>query len=198
MRLSLRLGLGLSFLLGCAEAPASSPPPSSAANANAGATSPEATAAAAPSVPDAIKAPADQVVLLKAKAKGSQIYECKPKADNPMAFGWSLKAPDAELFDDAGKPLGKHYGGPTWEATDGSKVVAQKKAQVDAPDAAAIPWLILETKSAQGEGALKGVQTIQRIDTAGGKAPADGCDAAHAGTEVRVPYTATYVFSGKR
>jgi hypothetical protein len=196
MRLSLRLGLGLTFVLGCGGAPASSPPPSSAATGATAATT--AGPVAAPTVPDAIKAPADQVVLLKAKAKGSQIYECKPKADNPMAFGWSLKAPDAELFDDAGAPLGKHYGGPTWEATDGSKVVAQKKAQVDAPDAAAIPWLILETKSAQGEGALKGVQTIQRVDTNGGKAPADGCDAAHAGTEVRVPYTATYYFSGKR
>ena len=35
---------------------------------------------------------------------------------------------------------------------------------------------------------------ILRVDTHGGVAPAPGCDAAHAGEEARVPYTATYLF----
>lgn len=179
--------LSASSLLACGPAPTippAAPPPTVTA------------APASPTVPDAIKVPGDQIVLLKAKAKGVQVYECKAKADNPMAFGWLLKAPDAELFDDAGASIGKHYAGPTWETSDGSKVVAQKKAQVDAPDAAAVPWLLLEAKSPPASGALKGVQWIQRVDTSGGKAPADGCDAAHAGSEARVPYTATYYFRG--
>ncbi len=97
-----------------------------------------------------------------------------------------------------GSTIGKHYAGPTWEAADGSKVVGQKTAQADAPEAGAIPWLLLTTKSNEGAGVMARVKTIQRVDTHGGKAPAEGCDAAHDGAEVRVPYTATYYFHGAR
>jgi hypothetical protein len=38
------------------------------------------------------------------------------------------------------------------------------------------------------------VSSVQRINTKGGKAPASGCDAARAGQEVRVPYSADYRF----
>jgi len=38
------------------------------------------------------------------------------------------------------------------------------------------------------------VTFVQRVKTGGGKAPASGCDAANAGREVRVPYTAEYFF----
>lgn len=133
---------------------------------------------------------------MKVNAKGVQIYACKAKAESASTFEWSLKAPDAELTDDAGQKVGKHYGGPTWEASDGSKVVGQKKAQVDATEAGAIPWLLVDAKSNEGQGRMSGVQSIQRVATSGGKAPADGCDAAHAGAEVKVPYTAVYYFNG--
>ena len=38
------------------------------------------------------------------------------------------------------------------------------------------------------------VTSIQRLSTTGGKAPASGCDAAHIGAEVEIPYTADYFF----
>ena len=41
---------------------------------------------------------------------------------------------------------------------------------------------------------LSPVTSIQRLNTKGGKAPATGCDAAHVAQEVRVPYTANYLF----
>jgi hypothetical protein len=152
----------------------------------------------APSTPEALAAPSDQVVLLKAGARGAQIYVCKAKADAAATFAWSLKAPDAELTDDQGNTIGKHYAGPTWEAGDGSKVVGQKKAQADAPEAGAIPWLLLAVTSNEGAGIMSQVKTIQRVDTHGGNAPTDGCDAAHANAEARVPYTATYYFYSAR
>jgi hypothetical protein len=35
-----------------------------------------------------------------------------------------LKAPDADLFDEGGRRIGRHFAGPTWEASDdGSKVI---------------------------------------------------------------------------
>lgn len=152
----------------------------------------------APSTPEAIVAPRDQVVLLKAGARGAQVYVCQAGDDAAATLAWSLKAPEAELTDDRGTTIGKHYAGPTWEATDGSKVVGQKKAQADAPEAGAIPWLLVMAKANEGAGVMARVKTIQRVDTHGGKAPGEGCDAAHAGAEVRVPYTATYYFHGAR
>src|SRR5574342_445076 len=75
-----------------------------------------------PQVPEALKAPATQVLLLETQAVGVQIYECKASKEDPTRFEWVFKAPEAELFDSAGKKIGKHYAGPTWELNDGSKV----------------------------------------------------------------------------
>ena len=137
-----------------------------------------------------------QPVLLKALAKGVQVYVCKAKEGAAGAYEWTLKAPDAELFDDKGQKIGKHYGGPTWESTDGSKVVGQLRAKVDSPEATAIPWLLLDAKTTEGTGVLSKVKNIQRLATVGGKAPATGCDAAHEKAETRVDYTATYYMYG--
>ena len=43
---------------------------------------------------------------------------------------------------------------------------------------------------------LDRVRFVQRLQTQGGKAPAGGCDAAHAGATSRVPYSARYIFLG--
>jgi hypothetical protein len=127
-------------------------------------------------------------------ATGVQIYECVATKADPTKFEWVFRAPDAELFDTAGRKIGKHYAGPTWEAEDGSKVVAEVKGRDDGPDANAIPWLLLAAKSASGSGSFGRTQVIQRINTVGGKAPAGGCAQAQAGQIARVPYKATYYF----
>ena len=145
-------------------------------------------------VPDALKVPAEQKLALAANATGVQIYECKPKSDDSSRYEWALKAPEAELTGEGGAPLGKHYAGPTWESTDGSKVAGQVKARDPGPDASAIPWLLLEAKSASGDGVLGKVTAIQRIDTVGGKAPAEGCSQEAAGQQTRVNYQARYLF----
>jgi hypothetical protein len=152
----------------------------------------------APSVPDTLRAPMDQAVLLKARARGVQTYECKAAASSQGAFVWALKAPEAVLFDERGEAIGKHYAGPAWELRDGSRVIGEKIAQSDAPEAGAIPWLLLRVRQTEGNGVLTHAQTVQRVATSGGKPPPDGCDAAHAAAEVRVPYTATYYFNGRR
>jgi Protein of unknown function (DUF3455) len=127
-------------------------------------------------------------------ADGVQIYQCKPDQADASKFVWSFVAPEATLFDQAGQQIGTHYGGPTWEGNDGSKVVGEVKARADAPEADAIPWLLLGIKSNEGEGIFNGLTAIHRLATVGGKAPTDGCDQAHLDAEVRVPYTAVYYF----
>ena len=149
-----------------------------------------------PEVPKNLQVPPDQSLLLKASAKGSQIYVCKAKSDNLNSFEWKLKGPDAVLFNEQGQQVGKHYTGPTWELNDGSKVVAQVKAQENAPQATTIPWLLLSGRSHQGNGILSQVNWIQRLNTVGGKAPTTGCDRANSNREVRVAYQADYYFWG--
>src|SRR6266446_4622175 len=94
-----------------------------------------------------IKVPDGEMVLLKALGKGVQIYNCKARADDPSKFEWSFKAPEADLTNEYGDKIAKHYAGPTWEANDGSKVVGEKKAETPAPRPGAVPWLLLKAKS---------------------------------------------------
>lgn len=147
-----------------------------------------------PVIPDKLAAPASERLALEARASGVQIYVCAARKDDAARAEWTLKAPEAELFGVDGKRIGKHYGGPTWEAADGSKVVGELKARDDGPDSNAIPWLLLAAKSNNGAGVFGKTSSIQRLYTNAGKAPATGCDAASVGKELRVPYTATYLF----
>jgi hypothetical protein len=150
-----------------------------------------AQAPALPELPAALK-PGELKAYLAVPAKGVQIYVCNK--NEAGAYAWTFKGPEAELDDAAGKPIGKHYGGPTWEGSDGGKVVGAVKASAPAPGGNAIPWLLLDIKSRDGSGQFTQAAAILRVNTVGGTAPAAGCDEAHAGTEQRVPYTAVYYF----
>ena len=136
-------------------------------------------------VPDSLKPGARESLALVVPAKGVQIYECRSDK-------WVFVAPEADLFDAAGKKIGSHYAGPHWESADGSRIVAKVKARADAPAAGAIPWLLLDAKSVGVEGAFSKVTSIQRVATAGGVAPAANC--SQPGTQARVNYTADYYF----
>jgi hypothetical protein len=138
-----------------------------------------------------LQPPANEQLLLQVHAKGDQIYTCK---GDGAQFTWVLKAPEAQLTDKSGKPFGKHFAGPSWEANDGSRVTGEAVANAPSPDADSIPWLLVTVASHSGEGVLARVTSIQRVNTKGGKAPASGCDAAHADKEERAPYSADYVF----
>jgi hypothetical protein len=142
-------------------------------------------------LPQQLQPPANEQLLLKLHAKGDQIYICKEGATQ---FAWELKAPDAQLFDKDGKPFGKHLAGPSWQANDGSQATGKAIANAPSPDTDSIPWLLINIVNHDGTGILSRATTIQRLNTKGGKAPSSGCDSAHTGQEVRVPYTADYLF----
>ena len=150
--------------------------------------------ALAKEVPSELMPPASDVLLVELGARGVQIYTCAAKPEDPSAYVWTFKAPQAELFNTRGEVVGSHFAGPTWQGQDGSSVIGAVVARADAPSQKAIPWLLLEAKSHAGSGAFSTITHIQRLDTEGGVAPSDGCDATHAGDEVRVPYEATYAF----
>jgi hypothetical protein len=144
-------------------------------------------------VPEKLRAPAGETLLRTLDATGVQVYECRAGTAEGAAPGWVFVAPEATLQDAAGAPAGRHGAGPSWEARDGSRVEGVVKAKVDAPDAGAIPWLLLATHSTGRKGAFSKVTSIQRVATVGGVAPTGGCTAATVGQQARVPYRAQYV-----
>ena len=135
-----------------------------------------------------IQVEAGNEVAFHAYALGVQVYRWNGAA-------WAFVEPVANLYADRGfhGQVGTHYAGPTWESNSGSRVVARRVANTGCtPDAKAIPWLKLETVTADGPGIFGGVTFIQRVNTTGGVAPA--APGAFVGEEARVPYPAEYFF----
>lgn len=119
-------------------------------------------------------------------AVGVQIYRWNGSA-------WAFVAPEANLYADPnyrGK-VGTHYGGPTWEANSGGKVVA---ARVNgcSPDPESVAWLLLQAVDNEGSGVFGKTSYIQRINTVAGLAPQRA--GQYVGEEVRMPYTTEYYF----
>ena len=144
-------------------------------------------------VPDEIRGAANETLAMIVAAKGVQIYECRAGKDVGTA-DWAFVAPEASLFDASGKQIGRHYAGPRWESLDGSTIAGTAKERIDAPQAEAIPWLLLTAKSVGPEGAFSKVTSVQRVSTVGGAAPKTGCSPASVGQVARVPYAADYYF----
>jgi hypothetical protein len=96
-----------------------------------------------PVVPGKIQVADGNKVFLVGHAIGVQIYSCNATSSG---FAWGFVAPRANLYDDHGKLIITHFGGPTWQAKDGSRVVGQLVDFVTV-DATAIPWVLLSAAS---------------------------------------------------
>ena len=142
-------------------------------------------------VPDTLRVPSTQKLILQAHGVGDQIYTCKAVDEK---YAWTLKAPDAQLLASDGHLRGHHFAGPTWQAEDGSRVTGKPAASVPSPDPQSVPWLRLDATGHEGTGVMTQVVSIQRLNTKGGKAPTNGCDSSRAGAETRVHYEADYYF----
>lgn len=147
-------------------------------------------------IPAALAVPAHQTLKLEALGVGVQNYRCAPAANDPTQFGWVFMSPEATLFGTDRHRIGIHYGGPTWEAKDGSKIVGTVKAQSPSPAAGAIPWLLLDAKPIERDGTFGAIRAVLRLHTTGGVAPSMPCNATTAGRIARVPYSADYYFYG--
>jgi hypothetical protein len=200
-RAGLRRAAAAAFLIAAAASPAALAEPT----------------APVPPVPAGIEVPAGHTLFLTGRAQGTQNYICLPAG---AGFAWRLFSPQATLFFTmpwAGSELRHqfmtHYLSPnpeedgtprpTWQSSrDTSAVWARAVASSADPafvEAGAIPWLRLEVVgTAEGPGggdALRPTTFIQRLNTSGGPAPAEGCSqASHVGATVMVPYRADYFF----
>lgn len=144
-------------------------------------------------LPEPVRVPTGHVQSLETTGTGEITYECREKKDMAGAYEWAFVAPVATLWDMQQKSIGKYYGGPTWEAMDGSKVTGKQVAIAPAAPGN-IPLQLVKADPAMGKGAMTGVTYIQRLETRGGTAPSAACNAAAAGAKQQVGYQAKYVF----
>jgi hypothetical protein len=135
---------------------------------------------------DSLRAPAGNRLVAALYAEGDQVYRWSGSA-------WTFVEPSARLYVSRFLkwPVGTHYAGPTWEASGGSKVLGSVVRRC-APNANAIPWLLLSATSSTSYGLFKGITFIQRVGTVGGNAPATAGDSV--GAIARVPYSTEYLF----
>lgn len=166
-----------------------------------------------PAVPSKLEVLDGSTAYLIGHAYGTQNYICLPSG---AAFAWTFFGPQATLFDDAGSQLITHFLSanpdengtlrPTWQHSGDTSAawaaaVATATSSTDPAFVApgAIPWLLLHVVGTEWGPTLgaKMVRTtyIQRVNTAGGLAPATGCASlSDLGKKMFVPYTADYVF----
>jgi len=143
-------------------------------------------------IPEILKVPDGNVLLLRARGTGVQKYTSPVSAT-------SKPTPHAILLtgdEDEGDLAAIHFGGPTWEALDGSSVVgdAANAKHYPAPDPDGVDWLLIPAKSTSGKGLFSRVTYIQRLYTDGGKPPAENCDQGDNDSEILVEYSAEYRF----
>ena len=146
--------------------------------------------------PAAVQPPSGNRMALDSWGVGEITYECREKTGAAGQFDWVFVAPVATLYDMQNRVIGKYYGGPTWEAADGSKVTGKQVAVAPA-SAGNIPLQLVKADPAMDKmdkGAMTGVTYIQRLETKGGIAPSAACNASAAGTKQQVGYQAKYVF----
>jgi len=144
--------------------------------------------------PEPVRPPAGHRIVMDTWGIGEITYECREKKDAAGQFEWAFVAPVATLYDMQKKTVGKYYGGPTWESTDGSKVTGKQVAVAPSPNAKSIPLQLVKAEPAMGSGAMTGVTYVQRLDTKAGVAPATACDGSAKGKQEKVGYEARYVF----
>jgi Protein of unknown function (DUF3455) len=143
-------------------------------------------------------------------ARGTQNYVCLP---NGSSFSWMLFGPQATLFDDDGYQQITHFlsGNPvengtpraTWQHSGDTSAAwaAMTKSSTDPNfvEPGAVPWFLLQVVGAQygvpSGHKLTETTYIQRVNTVGGIAPAEGCSVAtDVAKKALVPYLADYVF----
>jgi hypothetical protein len=149
-------------------------------------------------VPQVLAPAGEQAFVESVVARGVQVYQCRGDDAAPGGARWVFVEPRATLLDGAGATIGRHYGGPHWEAADGSRIVGSLEARADAPQANAIPWLLLSARSVGTEGRFAGLSSVQRVNTIGGVAPVRSCHAGTVGQTEEVAYAADYLLYKSR
>ena len=145
-------------------------------------------------LPDVVKVPAGNRVVMEAVGTGQLTYECKEKTAMMGTYEWVFVGPKAVLTNRQGARVGTYYGPPaTWESTDGSKI-SGTQLTISPGATGNIPLQLVKIDAAVGAGSMSGLTYVQRVNTRGGVAPMLPCDGTNVGKREVVIYQADYIF----
>lgn len=145
------------------------------------------------SIPASLRVPAGQLVKYRYAASGDVTYQCLPSSDRPGQFAWVQMLANATLNTRSGRSVGRYYGGPTWEANDGSQVIGSVIASVDSTTSG-LPQQLIQTVSSEGRASFSGISYIQLLNTQGGGSPSATCDYSARTQRQQVSFQADFVF----
>lgn len=145
------------------------------------------------SIPASLRVPAGQFVKYRYAASGDVTYQCLPASDRPGQFAWVQMLANATLNTRSGRSVGRYYGGPTWEANDGSQVVGSVVASVDSTTSG-LPQQLIQTVASEGKASFSGISYIQLLNTQGGGSPSATCDYSARTQRQQVGFQADFVF----
>ncbi len=138
-----------------------------------------------------IKVPDTHQAVLRLKGQGVQVFRCE-RLGADAGYGWIFRLPEADLFDEAGKVVGRHGANFSFTHQDGSSLVSTVAGHEKAPRPEDLRWLLLSAKS-QGKGVFSGVTHVQRVNTLGGMPP-PSCGPNQQNQLLRVAFSADFVF----
>lgn len=141
-----------------------------------------------------LRATAGEVPEFALRANGSHVYECRAV---PGGYVWTFLNPDATLFEGA-RSVGTHVQPGMWESSSDRSSASGRVAGTQAAGPGNLPWALYRAESSVDGGLFSGVTSVQRVNTAGGVAPATGCSDTSVGSETRVDFSADYYFYKKR
>jgi hypothetical protein len=127
---------------------------------------------------------------------GVHIYQCK-QVDANGRWGWVFTAPDATLYEGS-RTVGTLQVPNLWESTADRSSVAGVVRATQPAGSSNLPWAALNAQPIGESGMFAGVTSIQRVNTQGGAAPANGCGPGNDGAESRVNFRADYYFYKRR
>ncbi|MES2943525.1 MAG: DUF3455 domain-containing protein [Pseudomonadota bacterium] len=146
-------------------------------------------------LPEMIRVPAGNQVVLETTAVGVLNYECQANVPTAGNIGWTLVSPKADLLDRTGKNVASYSGPPaTWTHVDGSSVTGSQIAIAPVIGANNLPMQLSKGTAGKGEGSMMNVTYIQRVKTKGGTEFTKPCTQADIGEKVTLPYQADYIF----
>ena len=145
-------------------------------------------------LPALIQVAAGNSVVLEALAKGTITYACRKEKEPLTTYKWIVVGEQAVLSDNEGKEIGTYSGPPARWSVDDKSFVNGSQVAVSPNGAKNIPFQLVKSDVAGGQGLLTAVSYVQRVNTQGGVAPSKKCSANNQGDKVEVDYNAEYRF----
>ena len=147
-------------------------------------------------VAPAIRASAAEEPAFMLNADGVHIYQCRMVSADGR-WGWVFTAPDATLYEGS-RSVATQKSPNLFESLSDRSSVAGVVRGTQFAGGGNLPWAMLNAQPIGTAGLFTGVTSIQRVNTAGGVAPAGGCGPDNDGAEARVGFSADYYFYKRR